>query len=149
MSGVQTNWHLDGLVLDDSDPMADISELKSTAKVIDLAQSEAELTADLQRSVGLETYIFDAYNGLHCRIKADEGHAVWGGGRTSCYGCPHYTKDPERVQSLICREGRHQEDLLSELSVVGEGDRLDRELASAYERDMAACDELVAACEAA
>lgn len=126
--------------------MAEISELKSNARVIDLGKDEATLRAELCDSLKLEGFLYREYDGLHCPMKLEESHVVQGGSGLSCYGCAHFTKDPMEVRSLICREGRHQEDVLAQLAALGEGDRLDGELIAAHERDMAACDELVAMC---
>jgi hypothetical protein len=147
---VKTNWHLDGLDLDDGgDPMGEILELKSGAAVIDLTRDVAILQADLLGSLSMEAFLYREYDGLHCDMKMAATHRVHGGSGLSCYGCSQYTKDPEDLGSLICREGRRQEDIVGQLSALGEFHRLDDELVAAYERDMASCDELVAMCGAA
>jgi hypothetical protein len=144
---VRTNWHLDALDLpDDSDPMQQIAELKSHAAVIDLSQDEAMLRAELRGSLGLEAFLYREYDGLCCELKLADSHVVMGGSGLSCYGCALYTKDPSEVRSLICREGRRQEDILGQLAALTQASRLDHELMAAHEDHLAACDDLVAMC---
>lgn len=137
MSGVQTNWHLDGLDLPGGDPMQEIAELKSEAKVIDLSRGRAEIMDDLSASIRREGEF--ASRGLTCAIK----HV---GDTPPCYECPYFTTDFQNdARALICELGRHQRDLCSELEAMTASEALDDQLALAYETELAACEELAAA----
>lgn len=136
----QANWNLTDLVLPEGDPMREISELKSNAKVIDLTRGEPEIFADLQASLVRESR-FDQI-GLRCDLK----WTVDGGQRNPCDSCPHFMTDTtEDARGVLCRLGRAQNRLLDELGAVKAAERLDEALVAAYEADGAACDELVAA----
>jgi hypothetical protein len=125
MSSVKTNWHLGDLELpDDSDPMAEIAELKS-GDPIDLSQSVAQLEADLQRTLRRESRVFNTFNGLECRLKWAKSHKLQGGSKNSCFTCPHYRGDARGEENdgraLICRIGREQEGLVIELDMLKQG----------------------------
>lgn len=136
----QTNWHLDALVLPEGDPMAEIDQLKSEAERIELMRTEDEVLAEFTAAVKREAGLAD-YGGVECDIK----FAAMG--RPPCYECPHYV-DITRTDNplgLVCQVGRRQVDLLDELEAIRAPARLDNELAAAFEREQAACEELAAA----
>jgi hypothetical protein len=140
MSSVKTNWHLGDLELpDDSDPMAEIAELKS-GDPIDLSQSVAQLEADLQRTLRRESRVFNTFNGLECRLKWAKSHKLQGGSKNSCFTCPHYRGDARGEENdgraLICRIGREQEGLVIELDMLRRGDQLDGDFIAAVELDI-------------
>lgn len=133
----RTNWHLDALVLPAGDPMAEIEQLKSDAELVDLTRPRAEVMADLTAAFEREARL-SHYGGVECSIK--------GAARPPCYECPHHVADPSvNALGLICEIGRHQVDLLDELESITAAERLDDELAVAFQRDQAACEELAAA----
>jgi hypothetical protein len=134
----RTNWHLDTLELPDGDPMAEIEQLKSGAVVLDLRREPEEVMADLAASFDREAR-FSHYAGVECSIKLPTN-------RPPCYDCPQYVADPSvNPLGLICQLGRRQVDLLDELDAIRAPERLDEELAVAFEREQAACEELAAA----
>lgn len=133
----RTNWHLDTLSLPDGDPMAEIEQLKSGATVLEFRTAD-EVMADFTASLHREGR-FSTYADLECEIKLPHT-------RPPCYECPHYVADPStNPLGLICELGRNQVDLLDELDAIKAAERLDEELAVAFEREQAACEELAAA----
>lgn len=94
MGAVRANWHLGDLDLPEGD-QSYMSQLQSTAKVIDLSQSEAELIAEFDDLLTQESR-YSAYavdeNGaaLECAVKQEPGHKIQGGTATSCFRCPSY-----------------------------------------------------------
>jgi hypothetical protein len=138
MSRARANWHFADLVLPAGDPMQQIAELKSTAKVIDVGRDAAAIHADLKTSLVKEGR-YDGI-GITCSIKSEST------GRTPCDECPYYTEDVEDdPRGLLCMLGRRQNRLLDELHALQAVDRLDDALVLAYQDDQAAGVELVAA----
>lgn len=137
----QANWNLAALVLPEGDPMDAITELKSSATVIDLSRDEAEIHADLKRSLIAESR-YDA-NGLSCDLKWTEDN----GQRNPCDTCPHYRERTTETDAMavLCRLGRSQNALLDELAAVKATERLDEALCAVYEDESAYVDDLVAA----
>lgn len=137
----RANWNLADLVLPEGDPMQAISELKSTAKVIDLERGEAEIFSDLKGSLVKEARY--AAGGLKCDLK----WSVDGGARNPCDDCPYSrteTTDTDAT-AVLCRLGRAQNALLDEMAAVRATERLDAALVAAYVRESALCADLVAA----
>jgi hypothetical protein len=134
----QTNWNLEALVLPQGDPMAEIEQLKSEAAVIEIRDRDAVLT-DLQETVRREDG-YSYWSDLECPIKVRNTSRV-----PPCYGCPEYTADKTDPRMLICRLGRQQVDLLEELDAIQAVEQLDLLLATSYEHDVAACEEMAAA----
>jgi hypothetical protein len=142
------DWHLGDL--DDlsdfnlGDPMEQIRQLQSEGTLVDLNRSAPDVSADLQRSI-LKEGRMSSQAGIECDLKWEPGHYLMGGSETSCRTCPFFTENPERPLSVLCRIGREQEDLVSELHVIQGNGSLDDELWAAYSRDMDAVEELVQA----
>jgi hypothetical protein len=139
MPRVQTNWHLGDLSLpDDTDPMGEIAELQS-GSVIDLSRDVAALEEDLAATLRRESRVFNR-SGFECRLKWAKSHKLMGGAKHSCFTCPHY-------RGVICRIGREQEGLTTELEILRRKDELDGDFLAAVEHDMDLCAELAAASE--
>lgn len=121
--------------------MAEISELKSTANVIDLDRGEAEIFADLRTTLKAESRY--SANGLECSMK----WSAEGGQRNPCDTCPSYQARSTETDAtaVLCALGRRQNGLLDELAASRATDRLDDALMAAYEADSAYVDDLVAA----
>lgn len=147
MSGVQANWHLDGLELPEGDPMQEIAELKSRASVIDLAPAKSVEQIREEFAASLRYENGHAALGLACSMKwTQRGPRGPHDDRNPCYECPHFTADAENeARALLCTLGRRQNDLLAMLDAAEAQERLDAELAAAYETDVAACEEMAAA----
>jgi hypothetical protein len=150
MPRVQTNWHLGDLSLpDDTDPMGEIAELQS-GSVIDLSRDVAALEEDLAATLRRESRVFNR-SGFECRLKWAKSHKLMGGAKHSCFTCPHYRGDLRGEQNddraVICRIGREQEGLTTELEILRRKDELDGDFLAAVEHDMDLCAELAAASE--
>jgi len=140
---VRANWHLEGLVLPDGDPLQAIAQLKSGARVIDLTRGEDEIRVEFMAALQREND-FSVRAGLECDLKWKlDGQSDL---RNPCYDCPHFTKDHENeARALLCELGRHQNDLLDALDALHVSDALDHELAAVFEVEAAAAAELAAA----
>jgi hypothetical protein len=137
----KANWNLSSLVLPEGDPMDQINELKSTAKVIDLSRGEPEVFAEFRRTMQAEA--FYSSTGLECDMKWSED----GGQRNPCDTCPAYQARSTETDAtaVLCALGRKQNGLLDELAAARATEKLDEAMAAAYEADSAYVDEVVAA----
>jgi len=143
----QCNWHLDSLVLPETeDPMSEIEELKSEAKVIDLSGDRPELMNRLKKALDREAG-FSYYAKLECDLKWTlPGPTGVVKDRNPCYDCPHYTEDHfNEARALLCSLGREQNDILDALYAFDAVEALDEELAKAHGVEVAASVELAAA----
>lgn len=147
MSGSKCNWHLDSLELPETgDPMAEIEELKSEAKVIDLGGDRPELMDRLVKAMDRENG-FSVYANLECDLKwSMPGPTGIPKDRNPCYDCPHYTEDGEHhARALLCALGREQNDILDALYAIDALKALDAELTVAHGVEVGASEELAAA----
>lgn len=122
--------------------MAAISELKSSAKVIDVERDEAEIFEEFKVLLTRESRLSSLSN-LTCDLKwtAD------GGRRNPCDSCEHYQARPtaDNALAVLCRLGRQQNALIDEMDAVKAAEKLDEALMAAYEADSAYVGDLVAA----
>lgn len=146
MNGSQCNWHLDSLdVPEASDPMAEIAELKSNAKVIDLSGDRAELTARFNKTMEKEAG-YSYYSNLECHLKWTQPGPKYANDRNPCYDCPYYTEDHfNEARALLCALGREQNDLLDAMYALDALAALDAELARVHDAEIGASVELAAA----
>lgn len=121
--------------------MGAINELKSNATVIDLSRGEAEIHADLRKSLAAESAYFN--NGLSCDLK----WTMDDGARNPCDDCPYHRTQTTETDALavLCRLGRQQNGFLDELAAVQATKRLDEALMAAHEDEGAYVEDLVAA----
>lgn len=140
------NWHLDSLVLPETeDPMSEIEELKSSAKVIDLSSGRPELMDRLKKTLDDEAG-YSYYADLECSLKWTVPGPNGIKDRNPCYDCPHYTEDGEHhARALLCSLGREQNDILDALYAIDSMKALDAQLAVAHGVEVAASEELAAA----
>ena len=146
-NGSQCNWHLDALSLPDAgDPMAEIEQLKSDAKVIDLSGDRATVQDRLGVTIRRESRLA-VYAGVECDLKwTVQGPRGPGDDRNPCYECPLYTEDSaNNAMALLCSLGREQNDLLAQLDAFDAARMLDRQLAEVHCAEVAASAELAAA----
>lgn len=136
MSGVQANWHLASLDLDDDDPMQDIADIGAA---VDLTRTDGEIIQDLQSTMRVE-HTLQKVHGVTCSMKAE---AL----TPPCWTCPQFRADSSPAGRL-CQLGRKQADLEHEAQTASRirTDALARELAEVYlTREHAEGQELAAA----
>jgi hypothetical protein len=139
-NSIRANWHVGDLNLPDSDPLQEMHELESSATVIDLTTTEAELRANLQTYLRWEGRVQSRGNGEQgCELKWQPQHMLAGqGGSLTCFNCPH--ADPE--ERVICKIGRSQCALVEEIAGLKIADKLDAVIGAAHARAFAASAEL-------
>lgn len=147
MGLVQTNWHLGDLELpDDTDPMAEIAQLKS-GEAIDLIRDEEAVEAEFQATLRREAGIFN-FDGTTCKLKWKASHRIAGGSGPSCFTCRHYrgdaTGEANDSRAAVCRIGREQEGLVAELEAIRCKGQLDTAVIEAVERDVDLCTAMAA-----
>jgi hypothetical protein len=150
----RTNWHLGDLGLpDDADPMAEISELQSAGRDIDLNTADKEAVwAEFVHLMDRESRYVTYSTGVEaCELKWSDGHVLSGGTELSCGLCPHAIENwRENPQGLMCKLGRQQEDALGEFRAIEQLEAeatlgalgLDPAWVAHVERTAAECDEL-------
>lgn len=122
MGQVSTNWHLGDMgVPDDADPMAEITELQSLAKPIDLSTTDKdEAVAELSKLLDREGRYVTYSTGVEaCDLKWAPDHLLMGGTGRACATCPAAIENwRENPQGLMCRLGREQERAVGKLMAI-------------------------------
>lgn len=140
---VRANWHLDALVLPVTSDVAaaEISQLQSAPRV-DLRHSDT-IAASFQASVAKEARLaFSLYQ--ECDLKWTVPSSD-GAMRNPCRTCPLFCHDESHPDSMLCKLGIEQEDLLDAFlsAVVVEG--MDGDVIAAVERELDFAHELAEA----
>lgn len=106
--GVRADWHLDELALGE-EPDLFAAPIEEVGERIDLLDPAASLYVRLGELLSRENNLFNG--GVTCPIKDRPD--------TSCHACPvskaHDKGDP---LSVLCRVGREQEVVLTEMAVL-------------------------------
>lgn len=134
----QANWNLGDLRLPEGDPMQEIAQLKSSAKLIDVDRDVPEIYEEFRVMIERESRL-SSLSGVECNLKwtAD------GGRKNPCDDCSHSTTNTEDPLSVLCRLGRRQNALIDEMDAVTAAGRLDDALMAAYEADSAFVEDAV------
>jgi hypothetical protein len=126
VSGIKANWHLEAIMDTDDDPR-DIMDL---GRPIDLSRDAAVIQEELAESLRNESYLWRVPK-IRCPTKQETGDP----NRPPCATCHMFTANPADPMSRLCRTGRHQAALLTELDLVSTAERqidtLDAELEAA------------------
>lgn len=105
--GTQANWFVAAVesASDESDPWR--APIEEVGARIDLRDPQATLQLRLQELVHREVNLFNAQVTCPIKDRAD----------TSCHACPVSEAGTESALSALCRLGREQESVLTEMAV--------------------------------
>jgi hypothetical protein len=109
VSGVKANWHVQRIEGLDDEPDPFSAPIEEIGERIDLRDPKAALEVRLRELLGREANLFGG--GLTCPIKDRPD--------STCHACPvSKAHDTSVALSALCRIGREQETVLTELAVL-------------------------------
>lgn len=140
---VKANWYLDALDLPVTPEVAaaEIGRLQS-APVVDLRRSD-QIAADFAASVEREaTLAYSLYQecDLKWSVATDDGTM-----RNPCRTCPLFCHDESHPDSMLCKLGLQQEDLLDAFALAQMSEGMDGDIIAAVERELDGAHELAEA----
>jgi hypothetical protein len=104
----KANWFLDGLVPVENEPDPFAVPIEEVGQRVDLRDPQAALKLRLQELLGREAKLFERQ--ITCDIKDRSD--------TCCHACPvSKAHDPEDRLGILCRIGREEELVSTELAV--------------------------------
>lgn len=107
--GAKANWFVESVAGLDDEPNPFAAPIEEVGDRIDLRNPEAHLRLRLDELMQREANLF-AHDRV-CPIKDRSD--------STCHACPvSHANDPEHEISLLCRIGREQETVLTELAVL-------------------------------